>query len=283
MSAMFPLVLESRLTWSFRIGTPGPDPRNQNSSTVYFRVFAQASNPDALMAIGTALRDISLRHFSGQYTLKKPTPVGNYSNRLSFKIGFHSSLDLRTALPRSYLAYYPALWPQEKIEESVHFVSESGTEKKSFTASQTSKFEDVAARDSYDTQSPVSLDGESRQVRLGDIVLGRSGDKGANLNVGLFVQTEAEWDWLRSYLSRARFEQMLGDDLREDYSVERVEFPHIRAVHFVVYGILGRGVSSSKRLDGFGKGFVDYFRDKIVQVPVTLLGKSKSKDGSSKM
>ena len=173
---------------------------------------------------------------------------------------------MRTALPRPYLAYYPALWPQEKIEESVHFVSEPGTEKKSFAASQTSKFEDVAARESYDTHSPVSLDGESQQIRLGDIVLGRSGDKGANLNVGLFVQTEAEWEWLRSYLSRARFEQMLGDELLEDYSVERVEFPHIRAVHFVVYGILGRGVSSSKRLDGFGKGFVDYFRDKIVQV-----------------
>jgi hypothetical protein len=36
-------------------------------------------------------------------------------------------------------------------------------------------------------------------------------------------------------------------------------------------GILGRGVSSSSRLDGFGKGFVDYIRDKFVEVPLDIL------------
>jgi hypothetical protein len=51
----------------------------------------------------------------------------------------------------------------------------------------------------------------------------------------------------------------------------RREFPNLRAVHFVIYGLLGQGVSSSKRLDGFGKGFVDYFREKVVEVPESLL------------
>jgi hypothetical protein len=66
---------------------------------------------------------------------------------------------------------------------------------------------------------------------------------------------------------------LLGDDWREDeYFIERVEFPHIRAVHFVVYGILGRGVSSSSRLDGFGKGVADWLRDRVVPVPMGLYG-----------
>lgn len=58
------------------------------------------------------------------------------------------------------------------------------------------------------------------------------------------------------------------DDGRADGSrlelrlfLERVEFPRIWAVHFVVYGILGRGVSSSSRLDALGKGCADYLRD----------------------
>jgi len=38
-----------------------------------------------------------------------------------------------------------------------------------------------------------------------------------------------------------------------------------------VYGILGRGVSGSARLDGLGKGVADYLRDKVVEVPVALL------------
>lgn len=61
------------------------------------------------------------------------------------------------------------------------------------------------------------------------------------------------------------------DDWDESFLVERVEFPHLNAMHFVIYGILGRGVSSSSRLDGFGKGFADYMRDKIVDVPVEIL------------
>ena len=69
--------------------------------------------------------------------------------------------------------------------------------------------------------------------------------------------------------------ELMGEDWSEDYFLERVEFPNIFAVHFVVYGILGRGVSSSTRLDSLGKGFADYARDKVVQVPVGILGLSK--------
>lgn len=66
--------------------------------------------------------------------------------------------------------------------------------------------------------------------------------------------------------------ELIGGDWNDSFFIERVEFPNIMAVHFVIYGILGRGVSSSSRLDGFGKGFVDYVRDKMVDVPVEILG-----------
>lgn len=177
---------------------------------------------------------------------------------------------MRTAIPRPYLAYYPALWPQSNLEERFHFVSADGT-RESFDTTLPVHFEDIGERESYDTKSPVEIKGELHKVRLGDIALGRSGDKGANLNFGLFVHTRAEWEWLRSYMSRARVQELLRDEWRPEFSIERVEFPGIHAVHFVVYGILGRGVSSSKRLDGFGKGFIDYFRDKFVEAPVSIL------------
>lgn len=64
----------------------------------------------------------------------------------------------------------------------------------------------------------------------------------------------------------------MGDDWKEEYFLERVEFPGIYAVHFVVYGILGRGVSGSSRLDSLGKGFADWVRDRWVDVPVELVG-----------
>lgn len=72
-------------------------------------------------------------------------------------------------------------------------------------------------------------------------------------------------------MSRDRMREFLAKDWNDSYFIERVEFPHIHAVHFVVYGILGRGVSSSSRLDGFGKGFADYIRGKVVDFPSELL------------
>jgi hypothetical protein len=79
--------------------------------------------------------------------------------------------------------------------------------------------------------------------------------KGGNMNVGFFVHEDDEYEWLQAYLTRNKLQALLGDDWRDDYFIERCELPGIKAVHFVVYGILGRGVSSSTILDSLGKGF----------------------------
>ncbi|PYI21661.1 DUF1446 domain-containing protein [Aspergillus violaceofuscus CBS 115571] len=126
----------------------------------------------------------------------------------------------------------------------------------------------------YDPRSPINREVQeepTRRIRLGDIALARSGDTGSNLNLGIFVPDNSHWEWPQSYMTIERLRSMLGADWRVEFFIERVEFPRIQAVHFVVYGIPGRGVSSSSRLDGFGKGFADYIRDKVVDFPVGLL------------
>lgn len=203
------------------------------------------------------LKDIALQHFSG----------------------FHSALDMRTAIPKSFLAMYPAIYPQNDLQESVTLLdATTGLVDKVIDAGHPPAYEPLERRENVDT----TVDGRSlhefgptKQTRLGDLVLARSGDKGSNLNVGLFVRSAKEWEWLRAFLSSTRMIQLLGEDWSEDYFLERVEFPNIFAVHFVVYGILGRGVSSSTRLDSLGKGFADYIRDKVVEVPVGILAQSR--------
>ena len=93
-------------------------------------------------------------------------------------------------------------------------------------------------------------------------------DAVAQVNIGIFVRCETHWPWLRTFLSRARMRALMGDDWREgEYFIERVEFEAIQAVHFVIYGVLGRGVSSCRLLDSLGKGFADFVRDVVVEVP----------------
>ncbi|KAL4805064.1 DUF1446 domain-containing protein [Aspergillus unguis] len=232
-----------------RIGGPAQNPSSQLESTTYLRVFVTSKNESAILAVAKAMGSISLKHFSG----------------------FHASLDMRTAIPRPFLAYYPALVKQSDISEEINFIDESDTIS-SFSTGHPPRYEEPGMRDNYDPKDPQTYSSSStKQLRLGDIALGRSGDKGGNLNVGFFPTNAAYWPWLRDYMTRDRMRELLGGDWHESFFIERVEFPRIQAVHFVIYGILGRGVSSSSRLDGFGKGFVDYVRDKFVDVPVDIL------------
>ncbi|KAJ5657890.1 DUF1446 domain-containing protein [Penicillium longicatenatum] len=230
-----------------RVGTPSPNPASQLESTTYLRIFVASPNDKAVLAVVQALRNISLKHFSG----------------------FHQSTDLRTALPRPFLAYYPALIKQSQIPETINFIDGPSTIH-TYETGHSPRYEELGVRENYDTKAPENFNGPFKQMRLGDIALARSGDKGGNLNVGFFVTNPAHWSWLRTYMSRDCMRELLSNDWKDSFFIERVEFPHIHAVHFVVYGILGRGVSSSSRLDGFGKGFADYIRDKVVDVPLEI-------------
>jgi hypothetical protein len=209
------------------------------------------------MEVLYGLRDISLQHFSG----------------------FHSSLDMRTAIPNPVLAMYPALYSQNLLDESITLLDvRSGAVGKAIDVGHPPKYEALERRENLCTTvngKQLPEFGPTKAIRLGDLVLARSGDKGSNLNVGLFVRTRKAWEWLRSFLSAARMIKLMGDDWSDDYFLERVEFPYIFAVHFVIYGILGRGVSSSTRLDALGKAFADYIRDKVIDVPLEILHQSK--------
>lgn len=186
------------------------------------------------------------------------------------RVGFHASLDNRTALPRPFLAYYPALIKQADIHEEINLI-DGTNDIRAYETGHPPQYQDLIKRENYDPTDLHVFPGPTKQLRLGDIALGRSGDKGGNLNCGIFVTNPGHWPWLRSYMTKDRMRQLIGKDWHDSFFLERVEFPHIQAVHFVIYGILGRGVSSSSRLDGFGKGFIDYIRDKFVDVPVEIL------------
>lgn len=187
----------------------------------------------------------------------------------------HGSLDIRTVTPTPFLGYYPAIVSQTEIEESVHiFACDSPQTRQTFLVGAPKVTEQISPRDDYETASPVSLSsfGSVTSRPLGDIALGRSGDKGGNVNMGLFVQTKEQWDWLRSFMTKARLREMMGKDWKDWYVIERVEFPLIFAVHFVIYGPLGRGISSSRLLDGLGKGFAEFIRAVHVPLPDSFFG-----------
>jgi len=117
--------------------------------------------------------------------------------------------------------------------------------------------------------SPPTPTGPARRVPLGTVTGARSGDKGGNANVGLWVTSDEAFAWLRAAIGVERFRQLVPE--AAVLAVDRYEFPELRALNFVVHGLLGEGVASSTRPDPQAKSLGEYVRSRLVDVPVALL------------
>ena len=112
-------------------------------------------------------------------------------------------------------------------------------------------------------------DGPARRVPLGTIAGARSGDKGGCANVGVWVRTEAEYGWLVHTLDVDRFQALLPETA--SLLVERHVLPNLRALNFVVEGILGQGVASNARHDPQAKALGEWLRSRLVDIPEAFL------------
>ena len=117
---------------------------------------------------------------------------------------------------------------------------------------------------------PVPLPfGETRRLPLGVIAGARSGDKGGNANVGLWVRTEVQWRWLAHALDIDKLRELLPE--AADLQVTRHLLPNLRAVNFVIEGILGEGVAYHARFDPQAKGLGEWLRSRYIDIPEELV------------
>ena len=110
--------------------------------------------------------------------------------------------------------------------------------------------------------------GKTVVVPLGALVGARSGDKGGDANIGLWADDDAVAAWLQHEFSTALLKELLPEV--EPYPINRYTLPNLRAVNFVVHGLLGWGVASNLRLDTQAKGLGELLRSRSVEVPAAL-------------
>ena len=72
---------------------------------------------------------------------------------------------------------------------------------------------------------PEPVVGPSRPVPLGTIVGARSGDKGGNANVGVWVRTDAQYAWLSNMLTVSRLQELLPETAALDRHAPRPAEP----------------------------------------------------------
>ncbi|KAF2401038.1 DUF1446-domain-containing protein [Trichodelitschia bisporula] len=248
-------------------GTSVIDARNKQVATVDFRIFAQSRDRELL----------NMRNPNGFFrksmcTFLQSAPGASLGN------------DFRQAEGKPYYEYHVALLPQSEVHQKVHLLWDAP--KPVIEVPLAPEFKTYPRRqNSYETSSPVDLAsfGPTTRLPLGRIVLGRSGDKASDCNVGLFARADDEWEWLRSLLTVEKIRELLGPEEDKGKPIDRFEMPHIRAVHFLLHDYLEGTYDSSRDYDCLGKQTCEYLRAKTVDIPVnhgTAWGLFDSPDGT---
>jgi hypothetical protein len=109
---------------------------------------------------------------------------------------------------------------------------------------------------------------------LGTFVHARSGDKGGDANLGLWVRHDgspsydARVAWLLTTVTPDFIRELLPET--RDLEVEVHALPNLGGVNVVVHGLLGRGVAASTRFDPQAKGLGEWARSRHVDIPDVL-------------
>jgi len=111
--------------------------------------------------------------------------------------------------------------------------------------------------------------GETQRAPLGFVAGARSGDKGGSANVGVWVRTGEQWRWLAHTLTVEKLRALLPETA--DLVVTRHLLPNLRAVNFVIEGILGKGVAYQARFDPQAKGLGEWLRSRHIDIPEEFL------------
>ena len=214
-----------------------------------------ATNPEATAHLRITVKDADPKKVGRRFSAAvNELALGGYA-------GFHT-----TTVPSSesgYGVYWPALVPVGLL---THTVTLPGADDVVVPATPTGP-----RRAAADAAPLAGIDPAVPTTRepLGRVCAARSGDKGGNANVGLWTRDDAGFAWLREYLTVGRFRELLPE--ATDLVVRRFELANLRALNFVVVGLLGEGVASTTRPDPQAKGLGEFLRSRNVDLPTALL------------
>ena len=122
---------------------------------------------------------------------------------------------------------------------------------------------------------PAPADSLTRRAPLGTFVHARSGDKGGDANLGLWVVNDgsdkhaARVAWLHKLITAQKVRELVPE--AADLDIEIYLLPNLGAVNVLIRGLLGDGVAASTRFDPQAKGLGEWVRSRLVNIEEGLL------------
>ncbi len=246
--------LGARLTatevlWS-DVAPPTADADTEESASTLLRCTVKDSSPDPVgRAFTAAAVELALGSYPG-FTLTAPpapaTPFGIY------RAAYVDRAEVTHTVVH-------ADGRREVVEDGGSYASE------------------VAAPGARPSPYPGRTDVLTRRLPLGTFVHARSGDKGGDANIGLWVahdgvpreQYDARVQWLFKLMSPRGIPMLVPE--AADLDVDVWLLPHLGAVNVVIHGLLGDGVAASTRFDPQAKGLGEWLRSRHVSIEDSLI------------
>ena len=223
-----------------------PDPHTEAAGTSLLRCHVRSSDPDPVgRAFSDAAIQIALASYPG-FSVTRPPAAGT-----------------------PFGVYRPAFVPQTEVPHVV--VLADGTRIDIEPPKDTTDEFDAGGVGVTIGEDWV---GDTVRVPLGRLVHARSGDKGGDANLGVWIPADhphrdSAFTWLAAFLDEDTVRDLLPEAAELD--VEIHPLPNLAAVNVVIHGLLGEGVASSTRLDPQAKGLGEWVRARDAAVPTALL------------
>ena len=226
--------------------TDVPDPSSEAAGTSLLRCHVRSGESDPVgRAFSDAAIQIALASYPG-FSVTRPPAVGT-----------------------PFGVYRPAYVPQTDVPHVV--VLADGTRIDIDPPKDTGDELDAGGVGVTITEDWV---GDTVRVPLGRLVHARSGDKGGDANLGVWIPADHEhresaFTWLAAFLDEDTVRDLLPEAAELDIEIHPL--PNLAAVNVVIHGLLGEGVASSTRLDPQAKGLGEWLRARDCAVPTALL------------
>jgi hypothetical protein len=172
-----------------------------------------------------------------------------------------------------YGIYRPEYVDRDAVEETVHLWDGQAIVIEGFSG-QPPVVEPVETLDESPFPS-LPADSPTVCVPFGTFIHARSGDKGGDANVGLWVGGEPgrlrdlRIGWLLHLVTPHHVRQLMPET--EGLDVEVYTLPNLGGVNVLIRGLLGDGVAASTRFDPQAKAVGEWLRSRHVHVPEELL------------
>ncbi|GAA2967083.1 acyclic terpene utilization AtuA family protein [Actinokineospora diospyrosa] len=228
------------VTWTLA-RTDHPDADTEETASALLHGSISTSDPVVAKQFSRATVELALASYPG-FTLTAPpsdgTPIGVYRPEYAAPSAVHHTAVLPDGTRQS-IPWTPGAPVEPRVVETRMF------------------------------EKGMAEFGSTTRVPLGTVLGARSGDKGGDANLGVWVRDPAAFPWLATELTTDRLRELLPETA--DLHIDRHPLPNLNAVNFVIHGLLGQGVAASTRFDPQAKALGEWLRSRHAEVPEELL------------